>query len=298
MRQPPVKPDDICRLIHFVHDPSNQGLLTAAYQPLSRVELDRPSCDRRDPWIEIAARYNDYEAYRYTNATVDPGLADETPRSAPGMDVAFRSCGTWNPTNGSRPARDAGWIRTQLSNLRKDYTKIRDKFHASGNQDAEYKVDEFNKFCGGLLYPLYAFVVWQDTRVQWFWDRRLPTEFQREEGAEDSDSESIERPDPQPPTTLGTSGKRRRSLGAATPAKRSRENAVSPAPAQEQVAVAMAAYFESQAKLLEEKRAAEAFKAEVDTLTTVSSSGSLPEDMKEEVHQRLRVLLQLKGNKP
>lgn len=296
-RAPTTTPDDICRLIHLVNDPTNAGLLTAAYQPLSRTELDRPSSDRRDPWLEIAARFNDYDQFRYANATVEPGRDGDEPRSAAGMDVAFSTCGTWNPTNSSRPPRDAGWIRTQLSSLRKDYTRIRDKYHASGNQDAEYPVDEFSKFCQGSQYPLYAFVVWQDTRVQWFWDRRLPTEFQREEGIWDSDSEATERSEQQPSGQQRQSAKRKAGSREPTPAKRSREETaplvtVALQEQQTRTAAAMEFYFAKLAQTTAEKYAVDARKAEIDSLNAIVSNAAIPEEVRTQAVRRLTELLE------
>jgi hypothetical protein len=59
-----------------------------------------------------------------------------------------------------------------LTDLRARFSKARDKYHRSGNHEAEFPVDEFARFCAGDDSALYAFVVWGD-EVQTFFHRRV-----------------------------------------------------------------------------------------------------------------------------
>lgn len=180
-RAPNVSADDTCRLIHIAGDPSLLGLITAAFAPLDREALDTPQDDRVDPWDGIAEAFNDYVRFgAYFNITTMK-MPDETIKSAPRMETAFLVCGEWNPVDSERPPRDPSWIRRMLADLRTRFTRCRNNYHASGNQDAENDVDEFYNFCSGDPAVLYAYCVWGD-EAQDFFDRRVAQEYQREEG--------------------------------------------------------------------------------------------------------------------
>lgn len=300
VRQPAATFNDICRLIHVAGDPAHTGLFTAAFQPMSRDELDRSPADRRDPWREIAARYNDYELCQYTNATVE-----QDGRSVAGLEAAYRVGQSWNPADCTRPPRDASWIRTHLGNLRKHFTKTRENFHRSGNQDAENIADEFAKFCQlGThigMYVLYAFVVWRD-EMQSFYDRRLPQEWIREEGIGDSDGEADANISISSSRLDDSSAPRSLSSVTSAPANRKRSRAQQDAPSkrkrelleqryllqQTETASAMQVWLQTTA-LAQQSTAR---KAEIDALSDIASNAALPAAMQQQALQRLAVVMQ------
>jgi len=52
-----------------------------------------------------------------------------------------------DPTDWSRPDRDAAWCKSEYGKMRSDISKVHSGYHQSGNQDAENEYDEWNKSC-------------------------------------------------------------------------------------------------------------------------------------------------------
>jgi len=107
------------------------------------------------------------------------------------MEAVFAGCREWDPTTPARPLRAADWFRQHLNELRRKFTVTRERYHRSGNQEAENEYDEFANFVDGDYRVLYAFTVWGD-ETQAFMDRRL--EFQAEEGVEVDESAQTSSP--------------------------------------------------------------------------------------------------------
>jgi hypothetical protein len=82
-----------------------------------------------------------------------------------------------NPTDSSRPSREAEWIRSQYKEMRSKLTLVREKIKRSGNQENENKYDEWVKFCEGSDVIAYAKSVLSDDIMDQF-GKALPGENQ------------------------------------------------------------------------------------------------------------------------
>ena len=82
--------------------------------------------------------------YRYIDGKkVQPIVARSDRRVA----SALGRCHDLEPTSTGRPPRDAGWIKKEIGSIRANVSKVREKFHQSGNQDADDLVGEWINFC-------------------------------------------------------------------------------------------------------------------------------------------------------
>jgi hypothetical protein len=85
------------------------------------------------------------------------------------MESITNLCADLNPTDSSRPVRDAGWLRTQFKALRSSITVVRENFKRSGNQDLENTYDEWVKYCShGSDVVVYSRCVLSDELMDAF----------------------------------------------------------------------------------------------------------------------------------
>jgi hypothetical protein len=129
--------------------PELQVYWTRAGTPLNRQQLDvRNSVVAEDPWDHLAGAFNDYDKYPYKNVTVrnTSVTGSMTWQAASGMEALARVCYELNPCIPTRPTRDGAWLKKQWNTMRSTLTAIRQKYKASGNQDASDPYDEWVKF--------------------------------------------------------------------------------------------------------------------------------------------------------
>lgn len=276
--------NDWARLIHIAQDPALLGYFTDAYAPLTRAELDAPAETSSNPWEKIVEAFNDLETYIYENPTAQYDEDARELRASAGMEAAFANCGYWNPSDGSRPPRDVIWFRTKLNDLRSRFTRARCNYHKSGNQDAEFEVDEFAKFCGNDDVTLYAFAVWGDATREFF-DRTLPSELQREEGVPSDDTTSSSS---QPP-------RKRKSPPAdtLTPAERRKRELTEAAllDAQLQNQAIMNKWFSVSADAQQLSAATAANRSRFDMLAAAVGNPALPQRVRDAASQELEAML-------
>lgn len=184
-----------------------------------------------------------------------------------------------------------------MNELRKDFSRARDSYHRSGNQDAENAVDEFAKYCRGDASVLYAFIVWGDL-AQARYDRCLPLELQREEGLDDFDD--INTSASQEISSLSSQSaeprfrKRRKGSEEVAPSasKKQRELLEQQLLQQQiQASSAMALWLQTTAITQRDAAATNARKAEIESLNAVVSSPGIPTMMKQQALTRLSQLL-------
>ena len=79
-RQAMTNKHDRARILHLRVDPGAAADWTAAFREKTRAELDTNAADA-DPWNRLAAKFNDYETYKFSNAVILPG--ELTPAGLP-----------------------------------------------------------------------------------------------------------------------------------------------------------------------------------------------------------------------
>jgi hypothetical protein len=184
-RQEGTNKNDRCRLMHIVHTPEGKVMLSNAFMPKSRQQLDDPSF--KEPWQAIANLFNDYENYKFINLSIKHDVSTGKP-FAPyvaqsGYDSIASRAFDLNPQSSERPVRDAEWCKRIYKELRTELSKIFSKYTRSGNQDAEDEEAEWCKFVDNHD-SVYAYA-WTIFDMEDF-DRMgkvLPEDDQRDTGA-------------------------------------------------------------------------------------------------------------------
>jgi hypothetical protein len=97
-------------------------------------------------------------------------------------EMAVR-CWELDPSDAERPVRDIAWMRDKMGEICREVTKIRVKYHLSGQMEAENQYAEVLKFCGNTFdWVPYAFVVLVDGAMDQL-GKAKPAEAQMDTGA-------------------------------------------------------------------------------------------------------------------
>ena len=130
---------DKARLLHLRADSRLSLIWANAFSTLDRQQLDARNTatfTENEPWAVLANAFNNYAEYAYRNACLQyegccskdlcllfsanglPKRLNGIYIGVPGMESITNLCADLNPTDSSRPVRDAGWLRTQFKALR------------------------------------------------------------------------------------------------------------------------------------------------------------------------------------
>ncbi len=122
-------------------EPRLKHLWTKAGTPMNRTELDsRNSSTAEDPFAQIAEAFNDYKTYVYQNPVIKydaEGKPLNPMQPATSREALAANCWDIDPNCSGRPTRDAAWVKKTWGEMRSKLTSIRQKYKASGNQDAD-----------------------------------------------------------------------------------------------------------------------------------------------------------------
>lgn len=113
-----------------------------------------------DPWAALTNIFNDYAGNNYQNPCCEygeGGIKLET--AAPGYEFLHPFCKDINPSNHTRPIRDASWFQSKWDELKTGLTKVYANFVKSGNQDFENKHMEWAKFTQNDDIKLYSIAI-------------------------------------------------------------------------------------------------------------------------------------------
>ena len=182
-RQAMTNKHDRARILHLRVDPGAAADWTAALREKTRSQLDTDDPDA-DPWNRLAAKFNDYDTFNYTNAVVQPNVLTSKglPVAVPDMQALLEYCLDINPCVRDRPLRDAGWLRTQFRDLKGKISVCFNNYRRSGNQEAENIYDEWVKFSSHNDVIVYSRAILDDSDMDQL-GRALPTAVQRDTGA-------------------------------------------------------------------------------------------------------------------
>jgi hypothetical protein len=180
---------DLCRLLHLFVEPSAQTAWSRAHRPLTRIELDTRKTEEGEKinaFNKLAEIFNDYKNFKYTNVTIlYNSLGNPISPYVSNARMELLSTRTWdlNPCAPDRPIRDGGWIREKMKELRKDMTKVYQKYSKSGNQDAENVYDEWYNFSSILGNDVitYSKAVISDMKMNQL-GKALPDDMQKDTG--------------------------------------------------------------------------------------------------------------------
>lgn len=127
---------------------------------------DRDHNSYEDPYSCLATAFNNYTDFNYSNYTYFINEVNEKKNNV-GCTNAFKECGEWNPSNNSRPLRDAVEIKQHFANLKtpvnKAYRLFQTKTGEGGNGDLE---GYFWSKCYGDRKVLYAYHLWKPLDIQ------------------------------------------------------------------------------------------------------------------------------------
>ena len=189
-RQAMTNKHDRARILHLRVDPGAAADWTAAFREKTRAELDTNAADA-DPWNRLAAKFNDYETYKFSNAVILPGELTPAglPKAVPGMEIMLAYCHDINPSAVDRPIRDGGWLRTQYRELKGKISVCFNNYRRSGNQELENIYDAWVPFAVAFNNDIvvYARAVLSDDDMNRL-GRALPIEVQRDTGAIDPEN--------------------------------------------------------------------------------------------------------------
>jgi hypothetical protein len=170
-RQEGTNKNDRCRLMHIVHTPEGKVMLSNAFMPKSRQQLDDPSF--KEPWQAIANLFNDYQNYKFINLSIKHDVSTGKP-FAPyvaqsGYDSIASRAFDLNPQSSDRPVRDAEWCKRVYKELRTGLSKF-----FSSIQDLVIKMLRMRRQNGAnlwiimILYMLMRgqFLIWK-TLIEW-----------------------------------------------------------------------------------------------------------------------------------
>lgn len=188
-RQAITTKHDKARLLHLRVDPRAMADWTAAMREKTRTQLDADMADA-DPWNRLAEKFNNYEQYKYHNATVKMGVQSSAGLYVAeiGLESIALECHELNPSSPGRPLRDASWVRTQFRDLKTKISVCYNNYRRSGNQDAENRGDAWIKYSKTFNNDVvtYAISLLDDGLLDQM-GRALPLEVQRDTGALDQE---------------------------------------------------------------------------------------------------------------
>ena len=102
---------------------------------MNREELDdKEKRVEEDSFQLLSEAFNDYVRYKYQNITFST-TSNGILLPNPDMKLAYEECKHLNPCDSLAPPRDGGWIKSNLSSLRSQYTLIYEKWGQSGHHD-------------------------------------------------------------------------------------------------------------------------------------------------------------------
>lgn len=131
--------NDYARLLHLKKDGRLATTWRAAFDQKTRNELDDKEgyCD---PYDTLAESFNDYEEFKYVNASFPKkhkdvnGIVVVTSEDESLIDVAKR-CVDINPNDSARPKRNGEWVKVKWKELNSSIAKQYAKYNTSGRQD-------------------------------------------------------------------------------------------------------------------------------------------------------------------
>jgi len=131
--------NDYARLLHLKKDGRLATTWRAAFDQKTRNELDnKEGCC--DPYDTLAESFNDYEEFKYVNASIPKkhkdanGIVVVTSEDESLNEVAKR-CVDINPNDCARPKRNGEWVKAKWKELNSSIAKQYAKYNTSGRQD-------------------------------------------------------------------------------------------------------------------------------------------------------------------
>lgn len=188
-RQAITTKHDKARILHLRVDPNAAGDWTEAMREKTRLALDTDMPDA-DPWNRLAEKFNNYEAYNYTNAVIKQNVQSPSGLyvAVTGMEAIATDCFDINPCMPGRPLRDGGWLRIQFRELKGKISQCFTNYNKSGNQEEENQYDSWTKFSKAFNNDVvtYSRAILSDSDMNQL-GRALPIGVQRDTSTVDKD---------------------------------------------------------------------------------------------------------------